>query len=66
MSSDSLRDFMKDLTSLCDQYHLWVEGENIRIEDDNGNMVGTFMAYNDQAEIYTAKLIGEPIDEDGE
>lgn len=62
MSKRNLKDFMKDLTTLCDKHHLWVEGESIRIEDDNGNMVGTFMSYNDQTEIYTAKLIGEQTD----
>lgn len=63
MSKETFKNFMVELTNLCDKYHLWVEGENIRIEDDNGNMVGTFMEYNDQSEIYTAKLIGEPEEE---
>lgn len=64
MTKGNLKDFMKDLTNLCDKHHLWVEGESIRIEDDHGNMVGTFMSYNDDAERYTAKLVGEPSDED--
>lgn len=64
MSKVNLKDFMKELTTLCDKHHLWVEGEGIRIEDDYGNMVGTFMSYNDHSEVYTAKLVGEPTDED--
>lgn len=64
MSKGDLKDFMRELTSLCDKHHLWVEGESIRIEDDFGNMVGTFMSYNDEAERYTAKLVGESNEED--
>ncbi len=60
MSKDILTDFMEELTTLCDKYHLWVEGENIRVEDDHGNLVGSFMTYNDKNEAYTAKLVGEP------
>jgi hypothetical protein len=62
MSKDILNDFMEELTSLCDKYHLWVEGENIRVEDDNGNLVGSFMSYSDKQETYTAQLVGEPGD----
>lgn len=64
MSNENLKDFMRELTTLCDKHHLWVEGESIRIEDDHGNMVGTFMSYNDQSETYTAKLVGEQTDVD--
>ena len=58
MSKENLNQFMKELTSLCDKHHLWVEGEGIRVENDNGDMVGSFVSYNDLSETYTARLVG--------
>jgi hypothetical protein len=54
MTRDKLNQFMKELTELCYKHKLWVEGDNLRVEDSDCIIVGTDMAFDWEGQSLTA------------